>query len=158
MVYLRSTLVADMDKDRKKELRKLSKQIVEQHSAELRRDLASRNSAPFGSDEYLRNEIALRQRERSDQGQPAPDADLLARLCPELRILLDAELAAGNRVVETFGGWPVAGAVFVMLAEPFRKRSVTLPADVVFREINDPHWWKAEYDHEPTHHVLACRF
>lgn len=86
------------------------------------------------------------------------DPSHLASLCPELRTLLDAELAAGNQVVETHVGWPVDGAVFVMLGEPFKATSAGLPDGVVRREINDPHWWKAEYDHEPTKHVLACRF
>jgi hypothetical protein len=82
----------------------------------------------------------------------------VAELCPELRTLLESELAAGNQVAETSKGWPRPDSVFVMLALPFRKRPGTLPAGVVYRDVNDPHWWKAQYHHEPTQHLLACPF
>jgi hypothetical protein len=82
----------------------------------------------------------------------------LTELCDQLRVLLDAELAAGNAIVETFKGWPLDGSIFVMLGSPFRCRPASLPEGVTFREINDPHWWKASYQHEPSQHCLACRF
>jgi|SRR6516164_3673331 hypothetical protein len=82
----------------------------------------------------------------------------LQGLCPELRILLDAELTAGNRVVETGEGWPNPSSILVMLALPFRCTPSSLPRGVEYLEVNDTHWWKAEYHHLPTSHLLACRF
>lgn len=89
---------------------------------------------------------------------PNVEAAHLADFCPELRGLLDAELAAGNAVAETHRGWNDPTAIVVLLAFPFRAKPETLPSGVVFREVNDPHWWLAEYAHSPTNHLLACRF
>jgi hypothetical protein len=86
------------------------------------------------------------------------DPSHLDELCPELRALLNAELVAGNQVVETSKGWPEPGSIFVLLGFPFRSTPDELPSGVSLVEVNDPHWWKAEYHHLPTHHVLGCRF
>jgi hypothetical protein len=88
----------------------------------------------------------------------AANPELTARLCPELRALLDAELAAGNKVAECGIGVNGSTAPLVLLASPFRARPDALPVGVEYREVNDPHWWKAEYFHTPTKHCLACRF
>lgn len=85
-------------------------------------------------------------------------ADRLERLREPLRALLQAELAVGNIVVETAEEWPQPGSIFVMLGKPFLARPAALPRGVVLREINDPHYWKAEYVDENSAHVLACRF
>ena len=53
-----------MDKAEKKRLKKLGKELVQRRSDELHAQLASTNPAPFASDEYLRNEIAIREKER----------------------------------------------------------------------------------------------
>lgn len=82
----------------------------------------------------------------------------VARLCPELRVLLEAELAAGNCVADTGPGLQGADSVIVVLGSAFRAQPKVLPPGVEYREINDPHWWKAEYFHPATRHVLACRF
>ena len=84
------------------------------------------------------------------------DPKLLERFEPELKKLLDAELAAGNEVVETGGGWPEKNSVFVMLKEPFKVKHEHRPAGMTYTEPNDPHWWKADYGYHG--HVLACRF
>ena len=82
----------------------------------------------------------------------------LAQLCPELRDIVDSEIKAGNEIVETHAGWPHETSIFVNLRKPFLTKPGKLPSGVVFREVNDPHWWKAEYFHEPSGHILACRF
>jgi hypothetical protein len=81
----------------------------------------------------------------------------LAALCPELRTFLNAELAVGNRVVETSMGWPKPQSVFIMLAEPFKAKPAAIPGNIIFNDVNDSHWWKADYYHEASGHVLACR-
>jgi hypothetical protein len=82
----------------------------------------------------------------------------VAALHPALQTILQAELSAGNAVVETWRGWPTSDAVCVMLQKPFVVEHAALPDGVVFRDIDDPHYWKSEYEHRPSHHLLACRF
>ena len=84
------------------------------------------------------------------------DLPALARLHPALREILDAELAAGNEVVETGGGWPDPDSVFVRLRDPFRTKPSPLPSGVIYTEPNDPHWWKADYSSVSPRHILAC--
>ena len=81
-----------------------------------------------------------------------------AQLCPELQALLDAELAAGNRVADRGPSPHHPQGVLVLLAADFKNRPRVRPAGVDYVEINDPHWWKAEYVHRPSGHVLAARF
>jgi hypothetical protein len=81
----------------------------------------------------------------------------IEELCSELKKLLDAELSAGNEIVETWRGWPKPESIGVMLSHPFKEKHEVIPS-VVFREIDDRHWWKAEYYFEPRNHILACRF
>jgi hypothetical protein len=86
----------------------------------------------------------------------ARDRPALAKLHPQLRAILEAELAAGNEVAETGGGWPDADSVFVRLRDPFRTKPLPLPAGIVYTEPNDPHWWKADYTSSAPRHTLAC--
>jgi hypothetical protein len=89
---------------------------------------------------------------------PLPEQVAHQRLCPELHELLSAELAAGNAVVEYRTGLYAADAVLVLLANAFRARPRELPAGVEYRDVNDPHCWKAEYFRPTTKHCIACRF
>jgi hypothetical protein len=86
------------------------------------------------------------------------DQAALAALCPELRTILDAELAAGNTIAEASRGVGKPTGVHIALRQPFLTQQSSLPLGVAYREINDPHWWKAEYEHSPTGHLLVCRF
>jgi hypothetical protein len=86
------------------------------------------------------------------------DQAALAALCPELRAILDAELAAGNTIAEASRGAGKPNAVYVALRRPFLTQQPSSPPGVVYREINDPHWWKAEYEHAATGDLLVCRF
>jgi hypothetical protein len=82
----------------------------------------------------------------------------LPHLCPELRAIVDAELAVGNEICESTVGWQTDGAVWVKLRYPFRTQPADLAPGVVLEEINDPHHWKAEYRHTPSRHSVACGF
>jgi RimJ/RimL family protein N-acetyltransferase len=86
----------------------------------------------------------------------ARDKPALAKLHADLRTILDAELAAGNQIVETGGGWPDPDSVFVRLRDPFRTTPASLPPGIVYTEPNDPHWWKADYTSSAPRHTLAC--
>ena len=76
-------------------------------------------------------------------------------LRPELQEILDLELEAGNRVLDTSRDWPDPGSVFITLKLPFhRKYEVKDP--VRYDEPNDPHYWQADYSCGKPCHVLAC--
>ena len=86
------------------------------------------------------------------------DKERIEELCEELRPLLDAELAAGNPIVETWKGWPHNDSLFIMFGGPFRVQYAILPPGVQFRAVDDPHYWKSEFVCERLHHAIACRF
>jgi hypothetical protein len=78
-------------------------------------------------------------------------------LCAELQPLLDAELAAGNRIAyHHLNAGP--DALAVMLKKPFKTKPAGLPSSVTHTEVNDPHWWLAEYRCATHRHLLACQF
>ncbi len=70
-----------------------------------------------------------------------------------LNDVLAAELAAGNRVLD--GDQPWGDYVqLIRLALPFRTQG--FPVKLVLREVNDPHYWKAELVDEVTREMLVC--
>ena len=42
------------------------------------------------------------------------------QLCGELKPLLEAELAAGNSVADTWAAWPQTGSLYIRLGSPFK--------------------------------------
>jgi len=78
---------------------------------------------------------------------------IIATLCPELRVILERELEAGNTVVESWDDWGTA----VMLARPFLLAH-PLVEGIEFRRVNDPHYWLAEYLAVGLEQFVACRF
>lgn len=82
------------------------------------------------------------------------DPARIATLCPELKAILEAELAAGNEVVATVEAW---GSI-VMLAQHFRVRHEIAGTRVTFLEVNDPHYWKSQYSVKELDQHVACRF
>jgi len=53
----------------------------------------------------------------------AVDTQRIDQLCPELKPLLQAELAAGNSIVDTWAGWPHQDSLYIQLGSPFKARS-----------------------------------
>lgn len=87
------------------------------------------------------------------------DQSHINELCEELRPLLEAELAAGNTIFETWkGNWPIEKCLYIMLAFPFRVNHEHLSAGLSFHSLNDPHQWKEEIICDRTRHVLACHY
>jgi hypothetical protein len=84
--------------------------------------------------------------------------DRLAALCAPLRTLVDAELAAGNRIDRMEGECGYDGAILVLLAEPFRTKISEPSDDLEFREFESSSFWKAHYAHLPTAQIVACGF
>jgi len=70
--------------------------------------------------------------------------------------ILNQELEFGNEIVETSKGWPEENTIIVFLKKPFIKEYNL--ENTEYRNINDPHYWKAEYFDLSTKHVLVCRF
>lgn len=83
------------------------------------------------------------------------DQEHLKAISPHLTQILEAELANGNEVVETRKHYPGQDSIFVALKHPFAK-VYPISAAIEFREINDPHYWKAEYEDVELKHLLAC--
>jgi len=55
-----------------------------------------------------------------------------------------------------FSGAP--GIVMILLEKPFVTAVRRNIDGIVFRTINDPHYWKAEYEDQQRKLLLACRF
>ena len=86
------------------------------------------------------------------------DERAIDSLCEELRRILLSELEAGNRVVDIGPGMMREDAVVVVLEKPFLSSPVYDSAAVEYADVNDPHWWKAEFSCKLHGHRLACRF
>ena len=94
-----------------------------------------------------------------------PTADLLkheavlSKLDPALRAILDAELAAGNKISDVSErAWPMENGITVSLVKRFAIRIETLPPTVSYFELNDPHYWKAEIKSLERPQLLICGF
>jgi|JI10StandDraft_1071094.scaffolds.fasta_scaffold107959_4 hypothetical protein len=70
------------------------------------------------------------------------DPAVVERLCPELRSLLEAELARGNRINETNASWGLGNGTVWLLR---RAAQHPVPVGVEFRLLDDPHNGHAEY-------------
>jgi hypothetical protein len=79
-------------------------------------------------------------------------------LPPPLRAILDAEIARGNYVSETWEGWPANGTM-VMLGRSFGA-DYPLNDGLRYSDVNNRHYWRAEYDldHEGRIFILGCGF
>lgn len=86
------------------------------------------------------------------------DQKHIDRLSPRLKSILDAEMECGNTVEETYQGWASEEHIFVRLKYPFKTDIRRDIQGVTYREIDDRHYWKAEYDDEEDHQTLACSF
>ena len=84
---------------------------------------------------------------------------IVAKFHGELEKVINAELIAGNIIVETWSGnWPYDNVDVVSLQFPFRTPIKNDIVNIDFHDINDPHFWKAEYyDHE-NNLLLICKF
>jgi hypothetical protein len=86
------------------------------------------------------------------------DKERVDELCEGLRPLLDAELAAGNSIVDTWKGWPQKQSLYILFAAPFTVLEDSLPPTLRFVAVDGPHYWKSEIVCDRAHHALACRF
>lgn len=85
------------------------------------------------------------------------DQSEVAQLCADLSPILQAELRRGNAIAEV-SAWPPTCRLLIILEHPFGPGLSELGAGVVYRRVDDPHYWLAEYECEGHGHMLACRF
>lgn len=89
------------------------------------------------------------------------DKMIISKLSIELKEILEEELKAGNEIVETSeGGFTNASRehIFIFLKYPFKTKIRNNLKGIIYIEINDKHYWKAEYTDEKNHQTLACKF
>ena len=83
--------------------------------------------------------------------------NVINALQPDLKEILESELRLGNRISEISTGWWSQESVLIILVQPFKKIYV-LTENIEFLNVDDPHYWKAEYHCKSLLQVLACRF
>jgi hypothetical protein len=71
-----------------------------------------------------------------------------------LNDILHQELEAGNSIQSQGPGF---GKVVLMalMSKPFHKRYSIEGSGLVYNEVNDPHYWKDEYEDPKTQEVIA---
>ena len=75
----------------------------------------------------------------------------------ELNQILRAELAFGNSIVEVASWLPTCNKL-IILRNKFKHKFSENTNDVVFKELNDKHYWFAEYRTMDGSECLACGF
>ncbi|QHT71244.1 GNAT family N-acetyltransferase [Rhodocytophaga rosea] len=79
-------------------------------------------------------------------------------LHPDLKPILEAEIAPGNEVSSASVGWPKPDSILVSMKKPFILKHEKYSANVEYNELNDPHYWKAEYATLDPVHLIVCPF
>ena len=87
------------------------------------------------------------------------DKKIVDEFCGELKKILMQELASGNTIFETWkGNWPFPSNTVILLNKPFITPLQSNIEGVEFHNINDPHYWKAEYYDKINNMLLGCKF
>jgi len=74
------------------------------------------------------------------------DSEIIDLFTGKLREILDFELSINNKICETYKeNWPYKGSIVIILEKPFSPPIFKNISGVEFKNINDPHYWKAEY-------------
>lgn len=76
----------------------------------------------------------------------------------KLKGILDEELRAGNRIEDTWYDWPSPHTVAVVLSRPFLTPIKKDLPGIIFQDLNDPHYWKANYFDTERKLYLICGF
>lgn len=89
----------------------------------------------------------------------AVDKTIILQYIGTLKEILLLELKAGNHICETYkGDWPCNDCIMIFLEKPFLTPIQKNLATIEFHNINDPHYWKAEYYDKETNQFLCCGF
>lgn len=89
---------------------------------------------------------------------PLQDAATLESLHPWLRDLLARELCVGNEIREISTGWPKSTSILVALKHVFKADNPSPPSGIAYNELNDPHYWFAEFVHNESGQMVVCPF
>ena len=81
----------------------------------------------------------------------------IERISNILKIILEKEIKSGNEIFETWNGWPYNSTV-ISLLYPFKVNLEIITENISFKELNDVHYWKAEYRDLLTNDLLICKF
>lgn len=85
--------------------------------------------------------------------------DILQHMPGALRAALLAELGHGNRMVSIDRpDWPASGSVFVCMLGLFHPSTRHLDPRVVWKDVNDPHFWRQELSQscDGVEHLIIC--
>ena len=83
----------------------------------------------------------------------------LSKLNNELEKILYSELKSGNKIREiSVGGFEDKKHLFIFLNKPFIEKVIKNTENTKYIEINDPHYWKAEYTDLQNKQTIACYF
>lgn len=83
----------------------------------------------------------------------------LYKLSNELEKILFNELKAGNTIKEiSVGGFEDKEHLFIFLNKSFIKKVIKDTKKIKYIEINDPHYWKAQYTDIKNKQTIACPF
>ena len=96
--------------------------------------------------------------EKTPRPPTTHDAAQLKSLHPGLREVLNRELRAGNEIREITSGWPKPMSILILLQHTFRTADVPPPSGISYSEVNDPHYWLAEFCHQASGQIVACPF
>ena len=81
------------------------------------------------------------------------------KLNNELEKILYNELKAGNEIREiSVGGFGDEKHLYIFLNKTFITKIVKNYNNIKYIEINDPHYWKAEYTDIKNKQTIACSF
>ena len=89
------------------------------------------------------------------------DYSLIDELSSDMKEILDNELKCGNKIKEIYkGGFTNTSndSIFIFLDYPFKAEIKHDLENVVYRNINDRHYWKAEYYDTDHNQTIACSF
>jgi hypothetical protein len=87
------------------------------------------------------------------------DIDTINKFAGKLIEILQLELKKGNKIDETFEvDWPFPNAIMIFVEKPFITSILRHLQDITFNNVNDPHYWKAEYVDLNNKMGLCCKF
>lgn len=83
----------------------------------------------------------------------------LYKLSNKLEKILYSELKVGNKIREiSVGGFGDEKHLYIILNKTFVTKIMNNYNNIKYMEINDPHYWKAEYTDIKNKQTIACSF
>jgi hypothetical protein len=83
--------------------------------------------------------------------------DYIEGFSDRLKSILNNEIRLGNEILWTEKNWPYQNGTAILLRYRFLQRYHLFPG-IEYEEINNPHYWQAQYFDGSINHLLACNF